>query len=196
MDAAQALADLTEISSQVEQVAIVDRDGSLLATTVRDAPRAARLVAGIARLLDEADRLAPGPRPARADPARGLDARGQRLRRPARRPADRRYDPARPDGGARLLRPQALPRQHRGRPRRTTHRADAPRKAPARRRRRRRTPLRKSMTAVVLVAGSLAGSVLYRRRSAGGSSASSCTATTARWSRFAEGSDDSSRCSR
>ena len=46
-----------EISSQVEHVAIVDRDGSLLATTVRDAPRAARLVAGITRLLDEADRL-------------------------------------------------------------------------------------------------------------------------------------------
>jgi len=58
MDAAQALADLTEISSQVEHVAIVDRDGSLLATTVRDAPRATRLVAGITRLLEEADRVA------------------------------------------------------------------------------------------------------------------------------------------
>jgi predicted regulator of Ras-like GTPase activity (Roadblock/LC7/MglB family) len=58
MDAAQALADLTEISSQVEHVAIVDRDGSILGTTVRDATRAARLVAGIARLVEEADRLA------------------------------------------------------------------------------------------------------------------------------------------
>jgi predicted regulator of Ras-like GTPase activity (Roadblock/LC7/MglB family) len=58
MDAAQALADLTEISSQVAQVAIVDRDGSVLATTVRDQARGERLVAAIARLLEEADRLA------------------------------------------------------------------------------------------------------------------------------------------
>jgi predicted regulator of Ras-like GTPase activity (Roadblock/LC7/MglB family) len=58
MDAAQALADLTEISSQVEQVAIVDLDGSLLATTARDPVRAERFVSGITRLLDEADRLA------------------------------------------------------------------------------------------------------------------------------------------
>jgi predicted regulator of Ras-like GTPase activity (Roadblock/LC7/MglB family) len=58
MDAAQALADLTEISSQVAQVAIVDRDGSVLATTVRDEARGERLVAAITRLLEEADRLA------------------------------------------------------------------------------------------------------------------------------------------
>jgi predicted regulator of Ras-like GTPase activity (Roadblock/LC7/MglB family) len=58
MDAAQALADLTEISSQVEQVAIVDRDGSVLASTARDPARAERFVAGVARLLDEADQLA------------------------------------------------------------------------------------------------------------------------------------------
>jgi predicted regulator of Ras-like GTPase activity (Roadblock/LC7/MglB family) len=58
MDAVQALADLTEISSQVEQVAIVAPDGSLLATTARDPVRAERFVSGITRLLDEADRLA------------------------------------------------------------------------------------------------------------------------------------------
>jgi predicted regulator of Ras-like GTPase activity (Roadblock/LC7/MglB family) len=58
MDAAQALADLTEISSQVGQVAIVDRDGSLLATTVSDPARAERLVGAVSRLLDEAERLA------------------------------------------------------------------------------------------------------------------------------------------
>ncbi|HWE82208.1 MAG TPA: roadblock/LC7 domain-containing protein [Gaiellaceae bacterium] len=58
MDAAQALADLTEISSQVEQVAIVDRDGSVIASTARDPVRAERFAAGVARLLDEADRLA------------------------------------------------------------------------------------------------------------------------------------------
>jgi predicted regulator of Ras-like GTPase activity (Roadblock/LC7/MglB family) len=57
MDADQALADLTEISSQVVQVAIVDRDGALLATTIPDAARARRFVAGIGKLLEEADAL-------------------------------------------------------------------------------------------------------------------------------------------
>jgi predicted regulator of Ras-like GTPase activity (Roadblock/LC7/MglB family) len=58
MDAAQALADLTEISSQVHQVAILDEDGSLLAATARDPARAGRFVAALAPLLEEADRLA------------------------------------------------------------------------------------------------------------------------------------------
>ena len=57
MDAAQALADLTEISSQVVQVAIVDRDGSVLATTIPDPARAERFIVGIGKLLDEADAL-------------------------------------------------------------------------------------------------------------------------------------------
>jgi predicted regulator of Ras-like GTPase activity (Roadblock/LC7/MglB family) len=55
MDAAQALADLTEISSQVVHVAIVDGDGAVLATTIADAGRAARFVEGVATLLHEAD---------------------------------------------------------------------------------------------------------------------------------------------
>ena len=58
MDAAQALADLTEISSQVEQVAIVDADGSLLASTARDPARAGRFIAALRPMLEEADRLA------------------------------------------------------------------------------------------------------------------------------------------
>jgi predicted regulator of Ras-like GTPase activity (Roadblock/LC7/MglB family) len=58
MDAAQALADLTEISSQVHQVAILDRDGTLLAATAHDPARAERFVAAVTPLLDEADRLA------------------------------------------------------------------------------------------------------------------------------------------
>ena len=57
MDAAQALADLTEISSQVVQVAIVDGDGSVLATTIPDPARAERFLVGIGKLLDEADAL-------------------------------------------------------------------------------------------------------------------------------------------
>ena len=58
MDAVQALADLTEISSQVHQVAILDSDGTLLAATARDPIRAERFVAALTPLLDEADRLA------------------------------------------------------------------------------------------------------------------------------------------
>ena len=57
MDAAQALADLTEISSQVVHAAIVDETGAVLATTIGDAGRAERFVQGMTTLLEEADRL-------------------------------------------------------------------------------------------------------------------------------------------
>lgn len=63
MDAAQALADLTEISSQIVHVAIIDGDGSVLSTTIAEPDRAARLAEGVARLLEEA---------ARAGESRGL----------------------------------------------------------------------------------------------------------------------------
>jgi predicted regulator of Ras-like GTPase activity (Roadblock/LC7/MglB family) len=57
MDAAQALGDLTEISSQVVHVAIVDGEGTVLATTIADDGRAARFVEGVTTLLEEADAL-------------------------------------------------------------------------------------------------------------------------------------------
>ena len=57
MDAAQALGDLTEISSQVVHVAIVDGEGAVLATTIADAGRAERFVQGVATLLEEAEKL-------------------------------------------------------------------------------------------------------------------------------------------
>jgi predicted regulator of Ras-like GTPase activity (Roadblock/LC7/MglB family) len=55
MDAAQALADLTEISSQVEDVAIVAADGSVLASTLGDDERASRFVEGAQHLVEAAD---------------------------------------------------------------------------------------------------------------------------------------------
>ncbi|HZO98363.1 MAG TPA: hypothetical protein VFB42_13460 [Gaiellaceae bacterium] len=58
MDAGQALADLTEISSQVVHAAIIDGSGALLAATIPDAGRAARFAAGVRTLLEEADALA------------------------------------------------------------------------------------------------------------------------------------------
>jgi predicted regulator of Ras-like GTPase activity (Roadblock/LC7/MglB family) len=57
MDAAQALADLTEISSQVVHVAVVEGEGAVLATTIGDAGRAERFVHGVTTLLEEADGL-------------------------------------------------------------------------------------------------------------------------------------------
>ena len=57
MDAAQALADLTEISSQVMHVAVIDGEGAVLATTIADSARAERFVEGVSTLLEEADRL-------------------------------------------------------------------------------------------------------------------------------------------
>jgi predicted regulator of Ras-like GTPase activity (Roadblock/LC7/MglB family) len=57
MDAPQALADLTEISSQVVDVAIVDADGSILATTAEPPARAERFVSGVQRLVEQAEAL-------------------------------------------------------------------------------------------------------------------------------------------
>lgn len=55
VDAAQALADLTEISSQIVHVAIVDGDGAVLASSLDDERRAARFVEGLSKLVEEAD---------------------------------------------------------------------------------------------------------------------------------------------
>src|SRR3954465_11080479 len=57
MDAPQALADLTEISSQVVDVAIIDETGALMASTAAEPGRAERFVAGIAKLLEQAETL-------------------------------------------------------------------------------------------------------------------------------------------
>ncbi len=55
VDAVQALADLTEISSQVVDVAIIAGDGAVLATTIDDAGRAERFVRGIRELVQQAE---------------------------------------------------------------------------------------------------------------------------------------------
>jgi predicted regulator of Ras-like GTPase activity (Roadblock/LC7/MglB family) len=58
MDAAQAIADLTEISPQVRQVAVIAADGSPAGSNVAD-DAAARLVGGARRLVDAAAELRP-----------------------------------------------------------------------------------------------------------------------------------------
>jgi predicted regulator of Ras-like GTPase activity (Roadblock/LC7/MglB family) len=59
MDAAQAIADLTEISPQVRDVVVVGSDGSVAGSNLPEAGRAERLVDGAKRLVAAADELRP-----------------------------------------------------------------------------------------------------------------------------------------
>jgi predicted regulator of Ras-like GTPase activity (Roadblock/LC7/MglB family) len=59
MDAAQAIADLTEISPQVKQVAVIAADGSPAGSNVAEGA-ARRLVDGARRLVEAAEELRPG----------------------------------------------------------------------------------------------------------------------------------------
>jgi predicted regulator of Ras-like GTPase activity (Roadblock/LC7/MglB family) len=60
VDAAQALADLTEISSQIEAVVIASGDGSILGSTPDDEARAQQLAEGGLRLLEQSAAAASG----------------------------------------------------------------------------------------------------------------------------------------
>jgi predicted regulator of Ras-like GTPase activity (Roadblock/LC7/MglB family) len=60
VDAAAAIADLTEISSQVETAAVFGSDGSTLASTFADDAGAERLVAAARELLAAAGELPTG----------------------------------------------------------------------------------------------------------------------------------------
>jgi predicted regulator of Ras-like GTPase activity (Roadblock/LC7/MglB family) len=60
MDAAQAIADLTEISPQVRHVAVVSADGSVEGSKLADDGAADRLVDGARKLLDAAEAVRPG----------------------------------------------------------------------------------------------------------------------------------------
>jgi hypothetical protein len=60
MDAARAIADLTEISPQVKRVAVIAADGSLAGTNVLDDAAAQHLVDGARRLVEAAEELRPG----------------------------------------------------------------------------------------------------------------------------------------
>jgi len=56
MEAASALADLTEISSQVEAAVVLDDAGAVVASTLDDAERSARLARAALELLAAADK--------------------------------------------------------------------------------------------------------------------------------------------
>jgi predicted regulator of Ras-like GTPase activity (Roadblock/LC7/MglB family) len=59
MEAAQALADLTEISSQIESAVLVGADGSVAASTFADAERGSSVAEAALELLREADQGRP-----------------------------------------------------------------------------------------------------------------------------------------
>lgn len=58
MDAASALADLTEISSQVEAAAVLSADGTVVASTLEDPARSERLARAAGDLLAAGDEIA------------------------------------------------------------------------------------------------------------------------------------------
>src|SRR5437588_12649405 len=57
MDAARALADLTEISSQIQAAVILDADGGVVASTFPDGERAARMAERSRSLLGAAEEV-------------------------------------------------------------------------------------------------------------------------------------------
>jgi predicted regulator of Ras-like GTPase activity (Roadblock/LC7/MglB family) len=60
MDAAQAIADLTEISPQVRHVVVIGPDGAAAGSNLGDDGAATRLAEGAKRLVDAAETLRPG----------------------------------------------------------------------------------------------------------------------------------------
>jgi predicted regulator of Ras-like GTPase activity (Roadblock/LC7/MglB family) len=60
VDVAQALADLTEISTQIEAAVLFDADGAVEGSTLKDEVAAKGLAAAAAQLLDRADALRSG----------------------------------------------------------------------------------------------------------------------------------------
>jgi predicted regulator of Ras-like GTPase activity (Roadblock/LC7/MglB family) len=60
MDAAQAIADLTEISPQVRDVVVIAPDGAAAGSNLADETAVARLAEGAKRLVEAAEALRPG----------------------------------------------------------------------------------------------------------------------------------------
>jgi predicted regulator of Ras-like GTPase activity (Roadblock/LC7/MglB family) len=60
MEAAQALADLTEISSQIESAVLVDAGGAVVASTLTEAARATAMARAARELLSAAERAMGG----------------------------------------------------------------------------------------------------------------------------------------
>ncbi len=57
MDPAQALADLTEISSQIKAAVLADADGAVLASTLADAEKGERLARAAVGVIEAAEKM-------------------------------------------------------------------------------------------------------------------------------------------
>jgi predicted regulator of Ras-like GTPase activity (Roadblock/LC7/MglB family) len=60
MDAARAIAEMTDISPQVREVVVIGADGAVVGSNAADDARASRLADGARRLLDAAEPEQPG----------------------------------------------------------------------------------------------------------------------------------------
>jgi predicted regulator of Ras-like GTPase activity (Roadblock/LC7/MglB family) len=60
MDAAQAIADLTEISPQVREVVVISSDGAPAGSNLADDAAVTRLADGAKRLVEAAEAMRPG----------------------------------------------------------------------------------------------------------------------------------------
>ena len=92
MDPAEALTDLKQISTQVERAVVVRNDGTLEASTLRDAAAAERIASAGRRAVAGGRRRAVVAGPPGPLAARGRDPRRQRVRGPRRRAHDLRRD--------------------------------------------------------------------------------------------------------
>jgi predicted regulator of Ras-like GTPase activity (Roadblock/LC7/MglB family) len=63
MDAQQALADLTEISSQIQAAVVFDEKGKVVGSTLGDSGRSDQLAQAARELLTAADEVTPGASP-------------------------------------------------------------------------------------------------------------------------------------
>ena len=114
MDASQALADLTEISSQIEAAVLFDGDGAVQGSTLADAAAAEELVRMAGDLLAAAAAFRSGEAEVTQLEASTQDGSIFVVRDDGAQ--RRRHDRARSHGGSRLLRPEELPaRLDRGR---------------------------------------------------------------------------------
>ena len=104
VEAAQALADLVEISSQIESAVLADGEGAVLASTFDGDERASAIAGEAIGLLQGA--AGPGGEPSQVQIA---FLEGSRLRRPRRRAHRCGRHRSRADVGPRLLRPEDVP---------------------------------------------------------------------------------------
>ena len=100
MSPAEALSELTDVSNQIREAVVLEREGGVLASTLSDDERAREFAEAARAALEAAGRLRGGR--AGVTAARGGGSRGQPVRRSRGRPYGRRDDrrPTSPPGSS------------------------------------------------------------------------------------------------